>query len=109
MVGKRTIRPMVPRTDEKIHRLGTLLGPGWSANDLTTLCRLGDATKAPPGTMLQQEDGFTRWCYWILNGSAVVSRDGEPLMICGPGTLLPGGANTRRRRAPASVEALEDL
>ena len=109
MRAERTIRVMVPKTDMKIERLGDMLGRSWRSQDLTALCRLGDETSAPAGTVLQHEEERTRWCYWVVGGSALVSREGEPLMICGPGSMLPGGAVAGRRRAPASVEALEEM
>src|SRR5690349_25051936 len=100
---------MSRKQDEKITRISGLLGPAWSQHDLTTLCRLGDTTTVPAGSLLQQEDGLTRWCYWLLSGSAVVSQNGEPLAMCGPGSLLPGGASRASRRTPVSVEALDDV
>ena len=96
------------KRDGKIDRIGALLGRGWSERDLTALCRLGDIGTVPAGSVLHREDSLTKWCYWMLSGAAVVSCEGDPLLMCGPGSILPGGATLRSGRAPASVEALDD-
>ena len=73
------------------------------------MSRLGDFTDVPTGETLQTQGHTTRWCYWVVGGSAGVTCDGTPVATCGPGSLLPGGAVGTTRIAPASVVALGDL
>jgi CRP-like cAMP-binding protein len=83
-----------------------------SGRDLQRLAKAADELTVPAGTQLTTQGGVGREAFVILDGTAVVSKDGVAAAELGPGdhfgelALLDGGPRTATVTASTDVTVL---
>ncbi|MEO0495638.1 MAG: cyclic nucleotide-binding domain-containing protein [Actinomycetota bacterium] len=96
------------RIDIPTTLLDTALASAVPTAELESVLRLGTRVTVPGGTTIMDEASFGREFLVVLDGSLVVSRDGDELATLGAGDIVGEIALLENTRRTATVSALSD-
>lgn len=98
--------PFIARETKITHLRHSDLFDDVSPSALGNLAHAFDLITARPGQLLEQQDTPVRWWNLIVNGHALVERDGTPLGLLGRGESWSEHSLFNRQHSPISVVAL---